>query len=236
MANVQFNLLPDIKMTYVKAQRSKNLVVSVAFIVSAAAIALFVILFFSVNVVQKKQLSDADKDIARFTAELKAIPNVEEALTIQNQLTSLSTLHQSKHVASRIFTYLPQVTPANVTISSLTIDFSTGIINIEGTADSQVSVNTFIDTMKFTTYKLGETDSGKEAFPSVTESSFGINSGNVSYGLTVTYDTALFANDLLDADGKAQIPTLVVPKLTTTHSQDPANILFKEEEKKKEQQ
>ena len=229
MSNVQFNLLPDIKMTYVKAQRSKNLVISVAFIVSAVAIGLFVILFFSVNVVQKKMLGDADKDITRLTGDLKKVPFVEQALTTQNQLNSLATLHQNKHLTSRLFTYLPQVTPANVTISSLTIDYTTGSISIEGTADSQVTVNTFIDTLKFTTYKIGDQDSGKKAFPAVTESSFGINAGNVSYGLTITYDPNLFANNLLDSEGKAQAPTLVVPKLTTTHAAtgDPADSLFK---------
>ena len=67
-------------------------------------------------------------------------------------------------------------------------------------------------------YKLGGTDSGKNAFPTVTQSAFTINPGNVTYGLTITFDPVLFSNDQLDDSGKALTPELVVPKLTTTHA------------------
>lgn len=233
MSSVQFNLLPDIKMANVKAQRTRNMVVTVALIASAAAVALFIILFFSVNVVQKKMLSDADKDITRYTAELKKTPNLSEALTIQSQLKSLSSLHQNKHMTSRIFTYLPQVTPANVKITRLDLTFDANTITIDGTAGSQVDVNTFVDTLKFTDYKVGSADSLAKAFPSVTESSFGITDKNeITYGLTITFDPNLFANNLLDSEGRPQTPILVVPKLTSTHatSNDPANVLFNEKQ------
>jgi len=228
MASVQFNLLPDVKMSHVKAQRSKNLVASAAVLASAVAIGIFAVLFLSVNVVQKKMLSDADGDIKRYTADLEAIPNIENILTVQNQLNSLKGLHQGKHITSRIFTYLPQVTPANVTISKLGLDVSTNTLTIDGTADSQVSVNTFIDTLKFTNFKIGEQGAQTKAFPSVTESTFSINPGNVSYGLTITFDPQLFANSQLDSEGKPVTPTLVVPKLTTTHAAS-GSALFKTE-------
>lgn len=218
MSKVQFNLLPDAKLTHVKTQRTKGLVVSIAFLASAVALALLAILFLSVQAVQKKMIGDADKNITRLTKELKAVPNIEKALTIQNQLNSLPDLHQKKHITSRIFSYLPQVTPANITISRLDINLAEGTMAIDGRADSQVAVNTFIDTLKFTTYKVGGTDSGKNAFPTVTQSAFTINPGNVTYGLTITFDPVLFANDQLDDSGKALTPELVVPKLTTTHA------------------
>ena len=231
MNNVQFNLLPELKMTHVKASRTRALVVSTAVLVSGVTIGLFLLLFLSVNVVQKKQIGDADKDIAKYTAELKAVPNIDKILTIQNQLKSLTGLHQAKHITSRIFTYLPQVTPANVKISRISLDFATSTIAIDGTADTQVSVNTFVDTLKFTEYKVGEQGATGKAFSTVTESSFSINPGNVSYGLTVTFDPTLFANNLLDSEGRSQTPVLVVPKLTTTHatSNDPGNSLFNNE-------
>lgn len=229
MSTVQFNLLPDAKMTRVKAQRSRSLVTSVAIVVSVIAVALFAILFLSVNVYQKKQMGDADRDIVKYTAQLKSTKGIDEALTAQSQLVSLSSLHQGKRISSRIFGYLPQVTPANVKISRVNIDFAGNTLNIDGTADSQVAVNTFIDTLKFTTYKIGDKDGGK-AFPSVTESSFSIASGNVSFGLSLTFDPNLFSN-LLNSVGQSQTPVLVVPTLTTTHASlnDSASQLFNEQ-------
>jgi len=219
-------------MKYVQAQRSRNMVVSLAFLVSAVSLGALVVLFLSVNVVQKKMLSDADGDIEKYSKELNEIPNIDKILTIQSQLDSLPDLHQNKHITSRIFTYLPQVTPANASISRLGIDMSSNIMTIDGEADSQVTVNTFIDTLKFTTYKIGNEDSGAKAFPTVTESSFAINDGRVNYGLTITFDPKLFANNLLDSEGRPQTPTLVVPQLTTTHASanNPSDILFRQGE------
>ena len=231
MSNVQFNLLPDVKMTYVKAQRTKNLVITGAFIVSGIAIGLFVILFLSVNVVQKKMLGDADKDIARYTAQLQAVPDIEQALTIQNQLTSLSNLHQSKHISSRIFDYLAQITPANVTITQINLDYVANTMTLTGKADSQLSVNKFIDTLRYANYKTGSDISKDKAFTKVTETTFSIASGDVSYGLSANFNPALFANNIVDSEGKSITPVIVVPDLTTTHANpdDPANGLFNQQ-------
>jgi hypothetical protein len=65
---------------------------------------------------------------------------------------------------------------------------------------------------------VGGQDNGNKAFPSVTETSFAVGQGNVSYGLTVSFDPTLFANNVLDSEGRPQTPQLVVPQLTTTHA------------------
>ena len=53
---IQFNLLPDVKQEYLKAKRTKQLVVLVSIIASATALTVLLLLFISVNVVQKKSL------------------------------------------------------------------------------------------------------------------------------------------------------------------------------------
>ncbi|MEX2006749.1 MAG: PilN domain-containing protein [Candidatus Saccharimonadales bacterium] len=211
MSAVQFNLLPDIKLKYVQAQRTKNKVVSLSILISAVALGIFLLLLAYTGAVQRKQLSDADKNIAAKTTELKAIPEIEKVLTVQNQLQTLSTLHADKHVTSRVFDYLSQVTPAQVSLSRLSLDFATNVMMVEGSANSQASVNQFIDTLKFTKYKVGEAGQEGTAFPSVIESSFSIVPPNVSYSLTVSFDPELFI-------GSQGAPTLQVPSRITTHS------------------
>lgn len=223
MSAIQFNLLPDAKMAHVKASRTRNLVVSVAFLASAVSVALVLIVLLAVEGVQKKQLSSADNNVKKYSSQLKNIPNVNKIITVQNQLKTLITLHQSKHLSSRIFSYLSEVTPTDVHINQLSIDFGLGSMQISGTSNSQQSVNTFIDTLKFTTYTVGADTTTRNAFPSVIESSFGLGAGGASYSLTVGFDPILFANNL-----GGQVPKLSVPKLTTTRSvlADPANVLF----------
>lgn len=225
MSTLEFNLLPDVKMAYVKAARTRNLVLMVSALVSGVALVLLIIVFFGVDIVQKKQLSDAKKSIASYTSQLKAIPNVNKIVTVQNQLQSLVSLHQSKHISSRLFTYLPAVTPTKAHVSSIKLDFTANTMEISGTADGHQTINTFIDTLKFTTFKIGNDSSTKSAFPAVLETAFSLDNtqASASYTISATFDQALFANA---ADGQA--PTLVVPTLTSTRSvvEDPANTLF----------
>lgn len=228
MSQVQFNLLPDTKLAAVKSNRTRSLAVSIALIISAASAAIFLILLSTTGVIQKKQLSDADKTIAADTAKLQSMTGLDKMITVQNQLSTLVDLHKNKHISSRIFSYLPQVTPTQVSLGHLTMDFKANTMQIDGTADTQKSVNTFVDTLKFTTYIVNTGDSPKSAFPSVVESGFSIGAKNVSYSLNITFDPALFGNNILDSQGHPKAPTLQVPKLTTTRSvtDDPANLLF----------
>jgi hypothetical protein len=102
---VQFNLLPDVKLEFDRAQHVKRSVYLLSFIASAVAVGLFVISFLAVNVLQKQLLNKANDDITSYSNKLKAIPNLDNILTIQNQLNALPGLHQQKHYSSRLFTY-----------------------------------------------------------------------------------------------------------------------------------
>lgn len=219
MSGIQFNLLPDVKLLHDKTQRTRQLVTTIAVAASAISFAIFIIMFISVGIIQKKQMDNAGKSVDTANAQLKSIPNLSTIITVQNQLQTLVGLHQSKHITSRIFTYLAQLTPTSVSIGKFDMDLTTNAITIAGNADNQQTVNTFIDTLKSTTYKVGQ-GTAQNAFPSVVESSFAINPGNVSYSLNLQFDPILFANNMLDAQSKPQTPQLTVPKINTANGQD----------------
>ncbi len=218
---LQFNLLPDVKQEYLKARRTKKTALAIAALVSAVSLFALFFMMTTVYVVNKKQISDSNKDIAKYSQQLKAIPNLDKILTIQNQLQSLSSLHQSKHITSRLYTYLPQVTPTNVFMGQVSVDLTANTMTIGGTTDSLKTVNTFIDTLKFTTYKLNGQDTKKSAFPSVVESSFSLTQKGASYGLSIQFDPALFSNS-------SSVELIVPAGLSTTRSvlDDPNNALF----------
>lgn len=222
MAEVQFNLLPDVKQEYIKAERSKRTIFAFSAMVAAVAFGLFLVIFVVVDVVQKKQLSNADNTATSTTQQLKSMSGLAQIVTVQNQLQTLSTLHHNKHAIDHLFGYLTQTTPSSVKIGSLSLDTTTNTLTINGTAPSQAVVNTFIDTLKFTTYTIGSQGSPLNAFTSVEESNFSIGSNSVNYTLTVSFDPQLFSNNV------SSVPKLTVPSLTTTRSalDDPNNNLF----------
>lgn len=222
---VQLNLLPDVKQEYIHAERTRRLVLTASVIACAVSIGLLFLLF-SFDKLQQKNINDLTKDISSNTSKLQKKPQINKILTVQNQLNSLTGLHASKPSASRLFGYLNQVTPTQVDITSLSVDFTTQTVTISGTTDAISSVNKYIDTLKFTTFKAdGETP--VKAFSNVVMSSFGVatatagNSHTASYSATFIYDPAIFDN--------TKKIKLIVPSLTTTRSSvDQPNVLFQE--------
>lgn len=221
---VQFNLLPDIKIQYLKARRHKHLVLlasTVTIIVSVAAMAVLLSIVF---VVQKKSIRDLSGDINVASNELKNTQDLTKMLTVQNQLKALPGLHDAKPVASRLFGYLNQSTPVAASISRLNVDYTLMTMTLSGSADKLETVNTFVDTLKFTTYHtVNAPKEEKAAFSSVVLSAFGRDSKGATYTITFSFDPAIFS--------ESEEVTLTVPNKITTRSQtEQPSALFKQSE------
>ncbi len=207
---VQFNLLPDVKLDFVKARRSKHTAIVIAAAIALTTLIIFVLLFLVVHVVQKKHLNDLNNDIKKYTAQIQKTPDLNKILTVQNQLHSLPGLHDQKPIVSRLPGYIAQVTPAQVSISSLQIDLSAHTITISGTADQLSTINTYVDTLKFTTFANKDGTKHGQAFSNVVLTSFS-KGQQTTYSLTMSYDPTIFDN--------AQEVTLTVPKTITTRGE-----------------
>lgn len=233
MSTIQLNLLPDSKLKFNRTQHTKRLVFIVAVIVSAASLAVFLIMLSLVDGVQKKLMSDAAARVDKANSQLQQL-NIGNIITVQNQLQALPGLHQSKHIASNIFTYLPKITPPNVTINKLDLDLAGNTMSISGLAGSQKDVNTFIDSLKFAKYKIGSGQSTL-AFQNVVESGFNINSTGAGYTIDMQVDPKLFTN-LRDDKGKSVTPVMSVD-LTSFNSplKDPSHTLFNSSQTSAEQ-
>lgn len=211
---IELNLLPDVKMDYIKAQNMRRMTFTISALVTAVAVVLLGFLL-SVNQLQKKHLNDLTGDIKKESAQLKGKKDINKILTVQNQLNSLTALHAAKPAVSNLFNYLNQVTPSNINISTYHADFAAYTMTITGAADSLSDVNKYIDTLKFTDYK---TDDGTKAraFGNVVLSTFGINpqvktgTKPASYTINLSYDPAIF-----DITKKVE---LSVPSITTTRA------------------
>src|SRR5690349_4497120 len=97
---IQFNLLPDVKLQYIKTRRTKRLTMIISVISAAACLTLLILMFVSVKVVQKKHINDLSKDIKSQVKTLNNVQDLNKILTVQNQLNSLPDLHQNKPATS----------------------------------------------------------------------------------------------------------------------------------------
>ena len=201
---VQFNLLPKVKLEYVKTQRTKRLLTLISIVVSVASLAVLLLSFVTVNVVQKKSLNDLNKDIAKYSTQLKNVDDLNKILTVQNQLSTLTGLHDKKPVATRLFTYISQVTPSQAGLNKLSIDYTANTLTVGGIAPSLDVVSTYTDTLKATTYTVSGSKESKHAFTNVVLANFGRSNDGASFNISFSYDPTIF-------DSKSDV-TLKVPQ------------------------
>lgn len=151
---IQFNLLPDVKKEYVKAKRTRRLMVSTSLLVSAASIGIVLLMFFVVQVAQKKNISDLSKDIEDKTTAIKSTDDLETILTVQNQLSLLTQLHETKPETSRVFSMVTFISPPEVKLDSLNLDVESSTIGIAGRADTLATIYKFVENIKATEFAV----------------------------------------------------------------------------------
>lgn len=206
---IQFNLLPDVKQAFIKAQRLKRLVIVISIAAASVSILITLMLFMVVNVYQKAQMDDLSQKIARDSSALKSTEDLDKILTIQNQLNNLTALHEAKPATSRLKDYISAVTPQAVSYAKIELKMEDSSMEFTGAADSLKTVNQFIDTLKFTKYKVGS-DEEKDAFSNVVLDTFGRDDKGASFKIKLNFDPLIF-------DNKLKV-TLNVPNTITTRS------------------
>lgn len=221
---IQFNLLPDVKLEYIRATYRRRMIIVISIVVSSIFAVIFALLFLFVRVNQPRHINHLNKDIDGQVRVLKDKKDIDKILTVQNQLGSLPELHGKKVFGSRVFDYLTQVTPAQASINNVDVDFEAKKINLKGQADTLATVNKFVDTLKFTEFKIaGDNPREGKAFSVVVLQQFGVaksqaGSDTSSFEISFAYDEAIFSNTAQDDNAVANGVTLVVPKITTTRS------------------
>lgn len=207
---IQFNLLPDIKLEYIKSQRIKRMVISIAIVVTLACVAIVSILAINVYGVQKSHIDNLSQDISDGEAEIQSIDQFDRILTVQNQLVSIPDLHGQKPVTSRLFSMIESITPSDVRINRFEVDFESSSAKLSGQADDLASVNKFVDTIKFTNYILESEDENltSRAFSNVVLTNFSRTPSEAAYTIDFSFEPIIFdVNQDIELKLEEQITT-----------------------------
>ena len=134
---IEINLVPDIKLALMRAQKARSFVIMICSIVSIAAfsiVGLLVLYIFSAQLIRS---GIADKTITTENDTLTKVQDLSKILTLQNQLTKVSQLNNDKKIDSRIFNLLDNIippSPNSVSVSNVSVDADTNTISIDGQA------------------------------------------------------------------------------------------------------
>ena len=217
---IEFNLLPDIKVEYLKTEHTKRRVFAISVIVAGIATAIILIMFAALEL-QSHQISSNKKQIAQLSGTLTNTTDINKILTIQNQLKTVVGLYNKAPQSTRLYDYLTQVVPKDATISHLILDFSTDTLRISGDAPNLETINTFADTLKFAEYSVDGASQTQKAFPAVVLQSFARGASSASYSFSITFDPLLF--------DRSHNVKMVVPQdyvSTRSFTELPSNNLF----------
>lgn len=134
---IEINLIPDVKQELIRAQSVRNTVVSFTILTGIISVGIVALLAFYLFGVQTVRSALADSRIKEATTELQQIDDLSNTLTIQNQLSKLSVMHDSKNIDSRFFAILTAINPAapnDIVVSSAKLDADTKTVTIDGQA------------------------------------------------------------------------------------------------------
>lgn len=182
---IEINLIPAVKQELIKVQRIRATVISISILVGIAAAVIVALLVFYVFAVQTVRVKIADDAITKGGQQLAGVKDLSKTLTLQNQLTKISTMHDNKKLDSRIFDVLLAIippSPNDVQISDLAIDSSNGTITMQGqAANSYAATEVFRKTIEGAKVKYTD-DAGKQEVSLATN----VSTGDTSYGEDAT--------------------------------------------------
>lgn len=207
---IEINLVPDVKQELIKAQRVRASVISIAIVTGIGAVGVVVVLGIWVFAVQTARSIITDNTIKSESQKLSAVEDVSNTLTIQNQLSKITAMHDSKSVDSRLFDILTTINPPepnNVAITNVSLDSTAKTIKIEAQArNGYPALEVFKKTItatKFDFTKDGEKQSVLLADQmSDSDRSYGEDASGAKvlrFTLTFVYPEQLFTRTAQDA-------------------------------------
>lgn len=236
---IRLNLLPDVKLEYLRTKRVQAQVISIATLITLGAVGLVALLALWVYGGQTLQKAYLTGEIKKHGNELKAIPDIDKYLTIQNQLANVTALHDGKNDYSRLMAYLPILNPSapnSVTLTNIELgsDELTGnTLAIQGEVKDYTALATFRDTLLNAQLAYeGGTDEKLFESVMVANSSLELSTKGtqvVVFRIDTTYNPNAFISSVKQ-------PLVTVPIKTTTQSAQSSPDVFGKSTIQKEEQ
>ena len=151
---ISINLLPDVKKELLRIRRERNLVVSISILAVGGSIVALVVLggiLGGLNIAKVVMESGINKNKATINSAIED-KQLNEYLTIQNQLAQIDGLKDEQLVYSRIMDYLIALNPAspnNAELSTVSLEMSDGSVaaTLEGKTQNFEALNVYKTTL-----------------------------------------------------------------------------------------
>lgn len=176
---IEINLVPDVKQELLRAQRVRTTVISIAILAAIGFAAAVVLLSLYVFGAQTLRSALADGSIKDESKKLQDVQDLGKALSLQNQLSSITSIREKTTMDSRLFDVLTTVIPESTTISDISLDAEEKTITLQGETGGYNDLDALKKTILATKFEFREDgDSDIKSVPLATQ----IGDGDRSYG------------------------------------------------------
>ena len=163
----EINLVPDVKDEMIKALKLRNFIFFLCIVISIASVGV-TILFGTIAGGQQLAIDSKKSMIDNLSAKLNSYGDLDDFLTIKNQLSNISDITNNKKVLSRTFNILSALRPTGadtITISEMSVDLSgenpTLVFDAQANAGRPPYIDynvldSFKKSMKYMRYDYGE--------------------------------------------------------------------------------
>ena len=231
---IQLNLVPDVKVEFIKARRSYRIVLFSSIIASLVALTGLTIYYVTVDVIQRHTLNTNISKIQAQSDKISSSPNLNKIVTVQKSLESLPGLYAASPRASNLLTYLVDMASTGIAIGKVDMDYKTGKLTMTVETDNLTDGNVFYNQLQYATYTIagipnlvtnktpvftGLTSKGLDDTSYADGSSSSSSAGSCSkplicFTIDGTMATALFAQNVIaNTNG-----IIAVPNENVTHS------------------
>lgn len=158
----EINLVPDVKRELLHKQRMRNFVIAICILVAlGCGAALFIL--GSIVGGQGIAMVNQDSEMKRKSEQILSFQNVNQVLTLQDQLNKISGINEEKKMLSRVFGVLDVILPNGedtVTMAELSVDLTASTMSFDGQADSASNIDyraleAFKKTVELSYYDFG---------------------------------------------------------------------------------
>ena len=163
----EINLVPDIKNEMIKAIKLRNLIFFLCIIVASASVAT-VVVFGTIVGGQTLIIDGKDNSINALSSKIKDYKDLNEFLTIKDQVGNIGTITNKKKVFSRAFNIINAIIPTgadyiNISDANINLETDSPTLSIEAQANAGTEpyidyrvLDAFKKSMEYLTFDYGE--------------------------------------------------------------------------------
>lgn len=243
------NLLPDVKIEYIRALRIKRLLVLMSVILITCCLLISSIMYFITGYQQKAAISEiegvpsnkADNIEAtgnkKLIEEIQAKKGTDFILTLQDKLVILPKLHDNKTAVDRLFdndkrndlAYLNTLIDSDSVVESLSFDFVNNTFTLTGKTVDSASASVARDTIEFIGFEECRGGDEKNSNYNTRIYPFRVttfNTANIAEGNEAQYKNSFtasgrFAPELFERSFDEDDLELIVPNAVTSTDEIP---------------